>query len=239
MEDFALVHGLHALMNPQSNLFQRFKQHHKVRYDEKTDLWSYKVRATDSRSPTTRCTLLPTLLRSFGPSTTIHQRSTPRLLPLACAWASCASRTRRPGRPSRSSPANSRWRTGRSSCSVASAMGPSSMCFGTRFKARSSGRSMGVCRSANVTEFKELWHSMKAPDVVDLATDLENGAYPRPLTDRGSQCDPDGRHGPESDGPPGPRTAWQEGQARNCAAQVQTAKYPLEGRRSKQRLCQA
>lgn len=44
LEDFALVHGLHALMDPQSNLFQRFKQHSKVRYDEKTDLWSYKVR---------------------------------------------------------------------------------------------------------------------------------------------------------------------------------------------------
>lgn len=74
MEDFALVHGLHALMDPKSNLFQRFKQHHKVRYDEKTDLWSYKVGAIDLRSPTTRCTRPRTWSRSSGPSTTIRQR---------------------------------------------------------------------------------------------------------------------------------------------------------------------
>lgn len=35
---------------------------------------------------------------------------------------------------------------------------------------------MRVGPRTNATEFKELWHSMKAPDVVDLATDLENGA---------------------------------------------------------------
>lgn len=43
MEDFALVHNLHALLDRNSSLFQRFKQHPKVLYDEKTDLWSYKV----------------------------------------------------------------------------------------------------------------------------------------------------------------------------------------------------
>ena len=42
IEDFALVHGLNALLDQNSSLFQRFKQHPKVRYDEKTDLWSYK-----------------------------------------------------------------------------------------------------------------------------------------------------------------------------------------------------
>lgn len=70
MEDFALVHGLHALMDTKSNLFERFKQHPKVRYDEKTDLWSYKVRAAHLPSPTTKYTRRLTLLRFFGPSTT-------------------------------------------------------------------------------------------------------------------------------------------------------------------------
>jgi len=44
MEDFALVHGLHGLLNANSSLFQRFAQHPKVLHDEKTDLWRYKVR---------------------------------------------------------------------------------------------------------------------------------------------------------------------------------------------------
>lgn len=43
MEDFALMHGLQALLDSKSGLFQRFAQHPKVLHDVKTDLWSYKV----------------------------------------------------------------------------------------------------------------------------------------------------------------------------------------------------
>lgn len=42
LEDFALMNGINALLDPESSLFQRFKKHHKVVYDKKTDLWSYK-----------------------------------------------------------------------------------------------------------------------------------------------------------------------------------------------------
>ena len=42
LEDFALMNGLNALLDPDIGLFQRFKKHHKVIYDEKTDLWRYK-----------------------------------------------------------------------------------------------------------------------------------------------------------------------------------------------------
>jgi len=43
LEDFALGHGLPSLMDENGSLFQRFQRHPKVRHDEKTDLWSYKV----------------------------------------------------------------------------------------------------------------------------------------------------------------------------------------------------
>lgn len=42
LEDFALMHGLNGLLDSKSGLFQRFVQHPKVEYNAKTDLYSYK-----------------------------------------------------------------------------------------------------------------------------------------------------------------------------------------------------
>ena len=57
LEDFALSHGLPALLNPNSTLFQRFKSHDRVLYDAKTDLWMYKP-DYDLRTPADLVALL-------------------------------------------------------------------------------------------------------------------------------------------------------------------------------------
>lgn len=45
LEDFALMNGLQSLLDSKNGLYKRFSEHPKVQYDEKTDLWSYKVGA--------------------------------------------------------------------------------------------------------------------------------------------------------------------------------------------------
>ena len=76
---------------------------------------------------------------------------------------------------------------------------------------------------------------MRVPDVVDLAQDLESGAFMQ-LT-RGSQCHQDSRSAAKTRSKPS-RQAPQ-GQARRRPAQVQAAKHASQGSRPQSRLCKA
>lgn len=87
-------------------------------------------------------------------------------------------------------------------------------------------------------EFKELWHNLKVPNVVDLSHDLENGAC-CVLTYRGPQRYSHGRNSPCQYCVLRSGAAWEEGPTRHGATQVQAPEHAFEGRRLEQRLCQA
>lgn len=145
IEDFALVHGLNSLLDQNSTLFQRFKQHPKVRYDEKTDLWSYKVcipicfsykcvgmsrTSLTVASLTTKCTQRATLSHFSAKSTTIRLLLRLNLQLRACVWLNCANPIHQHERPLKSLRMKSLLKNGRSLFLEANAMDLSSTCFG-------------------------------------------------------------------------------------------------------------
>ncbi|PKI84537.1 hypothetical protein MVES_001734 [Malassezia vespertilionis] len=158
LEDFALMHGIQGLMDEKSALFCRFSAHPKVQYDKKTDLWSYKP-DYNVHSPADVVELLRE--KYYRPSA---------LTPTSAASGMRVAELRESYPPAREV--------------VDELM--SVQPFEDREVLALRGKRDGAVkyvfwnpvRGDEVkpidSEFKELWHGLQVPDVVDLAADLES-----------------------------------------------------------------
>ncbi|WFD30931.1 hypothetical protein MSPP1_001957 [Malassezia sp. CBS 17886] len=158
LEDFALMNEIHGLLDQSSMLFKRFEAHPKVRYDEKTDLWSYRPDYE---------------VHSSGDVVALLQEK--YLRPSALTPTAAASGMR-VGELRESYP------QAREAVEELAAVEPGE----ERPVLVLRGKRDGVVKNvfwnavqgsevrAIDEEFRDLWHGLKVPDVVDLAGDLES-----------------------------------------------------------------
>ncbi|GAK63003.1 transcription initiation factor IIE subunit beta [Moesziomyces antarcticus] len=157
LEDFALSQGLPALLNPNSGLFARFKVHDRVMYDAKTDLWMYKP-DYDLRTPADLVSLLKDRYLNPGNGAGNSSAAGMRLAELRESYPAARDAIEE---LSKAEPREDR--------EVLVLRGQRDGAIKQVFWNPLRGKeAKGVD-----DEFKELWHELKVPDLVDLPKELE------------------------------------------------------------------
>ncbi|SJX61181.1 related to TFA2-TFIIE small subunit [Sporisorium reilianum f. sp. reilianum] len=158
LEDFALSQGLPALLNPNSGLFQRFRSHDRVTYDGKTDLWMYKP-DYDLRTPADLVALLKE--RFLNPGGSGARNASAAGMRLAELRESYPAARDAIEELSKVEPREDR--------EVLVLRGQRDGAIKQVFWNPLRGKdAKGVD-----DEFKDLWHELKVPDLVDLPKELE------------------------------------------------------------------
>ncbi|WFC95175.1 hypothetical protein MBRA1_001822 [Malassezia brasiliensis] len=158
LEDFALMHGLNGLLDSKSGLFQRFVQHPKVEYNAKTDLYSYKPDYNVHNS----ADLVALLREKYYHPSALNPQSAAAGMRVAELKESYPQAREAVEELANAQPVEDR--------EVLVLRGKRDGAIKHVFWNPIRGEEVRPIDP----EFKELWRSLRVPDVVDLAADLES-----------------------------------------------------------------